>query len=165
MKKILLKNVRLIATIFILSIFLLPTNTYASDLEVDGFNIIPELTEPEIVEANKKIEAIWTSWWHVMENYRDAAEELTVKQQVATWIMNRDTITQYLIFVVKFLSQLWLVVWTIFIIYAGYKYMVSVFVGGKWATKDTILNAIIWVTIVIFSYAIMRILTSFIWLT
>jgi hypothetical protein len=70
----------------------------------------------------------------------------------------------YMVHIIQFLSQLGLVVWTIFIMYAGYKYIISVLNSQK-TPSSTIKNAIIWILIIIFSYAIMRILTSFIWLT
>ena len=136
-----------------------------NDLEVDWFNIMPELTEGEISDIDKKIEDIWSKWWEVWEKYNKEATTLTTSQQVASWIMNWDTVMNYLVFIVQFLSQLGLVVWAVFIMIAWYKYIVSVFNGWKWATPDAIKNAIIWIFIVIFSYAIMRILTSFIWLT
>jgi hypothetical protein len=83
--------------------------------------------------------------------------------QLASGIMNRDTIMKYLEFIVKFLSQLWMAVWVIFIMFAWYKYMVSIFNWQKtWA--GTIKNAIIWVIIVIFSYAILKTLTSLVWI-
>ena len=166
MKKNLLKKIWLIMmAIFTISL-MLPLNTYAdeNDLEVDGFNIMPELTGWQIDKIDQAIVEIWSTWWKVMEKYKQTAEGLKTSEQIASWIMTRNTIMDYLVFVVQFLSQLWLVVWAIFIMYAWYKYMISVFNNSK-IPSETIKNAIIWVIIVIFSYAIMRILTSFIWLT
>lgn len=165
MKKFLSKNIWLILIILIFGIFLLPNNIYAqNDLEVDGFNIMPELDEDEMANVNNQIEIVWSKWWEVWNNYNKAASEMKTSEQLASWIMNRDTIMNYLIFFVQFLSQIWLVVWTVFIMYAGYKYMLSAFGKGGVSSK-IIINAIIWVLIIIFSYAIMRILTSIIWLT
>ena len=135
-----------------------------SDLKVNWFNILPELDKDEISKVETAIGTIWQSWWKVMENYVIEAEKLSTSQQIASWIMNWDTIYNYLVFVVQFLSQLWLVVWVVFIMYAGYMYMVSVFKWWKVPT-ETVKNAIIWVIIVIFSYAIMKTLTSFIGLS
>ena len=73
--------------------------------------------------------------------------------------MDRDVIIDYLKFVVKFLSEAWLAVWVIFIMLAWYKYMIAVFNWLK-APTGTIKNAIIWVIIIIFSYAILKTLTS-----
>lgn len=160
------KIIWVISAIFALSVLLLPTqiSIAENDLSVDGFNIIPELDEDEIAEANRHINEVWSEWWHVWDHYNDIASGSTTSQQLATWIMNRDTIMNYIVFVIQFLSQLWLLVWVIFIMYAWYKYMVSVFESWK-TPSSTIKNAIIWVLIIIFSYAIMRILTSIIWLT
>ena len=147
-----------------LSVFVMPYSVLAQDLEVDGFNIMPELTQGEVGIVNEKITRIWSEWWQVWKHYTDEAEQLTTSQQIASWIMNWDTILNYLVFVVQFLSQLWLVVGVVFIMYAGYGYMLSVFKGWKVPT-ETVKNAIIWVIIVIFSYAIMKTLTSFIGLS
>lgn len=137
-----------------------------SDLKVEGFNILPELTDKQISEINEKIDEIWSEWWVVQKKYYKASTELTAAQQIDSWIMNWDTIMNYLVFIVQFLSQLGLVVWAGFIIYAWYQYMSSAFSGWKVGKgKTAVTNAAIWILIVIFSYAIMRTLTSIIWLT
>ena len=135
-----------------------------SDLEVDWFNILPELDEWEIAEGDAHIQAVWSEWWHVWDHYNDIADRTPTSQQLATWIMNRDTIMDYLVFVVKFISQLGLTVGVVFIMYAWYEYMLSVFKWWK-APSDMVKNAIIWVIIVIFSYAILKTLTSLIWIS
>lgn len=165
MKKF-IKKFWVVSVIFSFSILLLPTqiSIAENDLSVDGFNIMPELDEDEIATANQQIKDVWADWWQVWKNYNKIASENSTSLQLATWIMNRDTILNYIVFVIQFLSQLWLLVWVIFIMYAWYKYMVSVFESWK-TPSSTIKNAIIWVLIIIFSYAIMRILTSIIWLT
>jgi hypothetical protein len=137
------------------------TNNQNNDLEVDWFNILPELSETAIDDANNAIYKVWYEWGHVRENYNDIADKIWTSEQIASWIMNRDTIMNYLVFIVKFLSQLWLFVWFGFIIYAGYTYMLSIFNWNQ-AKFGTVKNAIIWIIIVIFSYAIMKTLTSII---
>ena len=151
--------------IFVATILLIPAITNASnnDLEVNWFEIMPKLESWQVEEVNKAIDAIWKEAGKVRKNYNTNANKLTTSQQIASWIMNRDTIMNYIVFVVQFLSQLWLLVWACFIMYAWYKYMLSVF--NWWKTPwSTLKNAIIWVVIVVFSYAIMKILTSIIWL-
>ena len=133
-----------------------------SDLKVNWFNIMPEVEDE--AKLNAQIKAVWSEWWYVWDHYNDEVTRMSTSEQVASWIMNWDTIYNYLVFVVQFLSQLWLVVWVVFIMYAGYMYMVSVFKWWKTPT-ETVKNAIIWVIIVIFSYAIMKTLTSFIGLS
>ena len=155
----------IITLIISLSILFIPTPTIAGweEMDVNWFEIMPKLTSWQIKDINDKIYEIWKSGWNVWKLYNAAASGMTTQEQIASWIMNRDTIMNYIVFVVKFLSQLWLLVWASFIIYAWYKYMLGVF---NWqAPKNTLINAIIWVVIVIFSYAIMKILTSIIWLT
>jgi len=139
-------------------------NWAGENMEVEWFNIMPELKEDSVNKIDATITTIWSEWWHVWDRYNDEALKLTTEEQVASWIMNWDTIMNYLVFIVQFLSQLGLVVWVGFIIYAWYKYMSSSFSGGK-VPSSTVTNAIIWILIVIFSYAIMKILTSFIWLS
>jgi hypothetical protein len=125
---------------------------------------MPKLEPEEIEEINTKIKEIWSEGWKVWENYNKNASGMSTSKQIASWIMNRDTIMNYIVFIIKFLSQLWLLVWAWFIMYAWYKYMLTAF--GQWKdANSTLKNAIIWVIIVIFSYAIMKILTSIIWLT
>ncbi len=166
MKKITLRKVLLAFAILILSVIFIPKNIYATenDLDVDGFNIIPELDDEWINKVNKAIEEIWQTWSEVMNTYNQKALTLTTSEQISSWIMNWDTFMNYLVYIVQFLSQLWLVIWTIFIIYAWYQYMLSVFKWWK-VPSSSIKNAITWIIIVIFSFAIMRTLTSIIWLT
>lgn len=164
--KSLLRNTWIISFLLILGISLFPDNICLAqnDLTVDGFNIMPELTDTGVAKVNEKINDIWTSWWKVWDKYNESVSELSTSEQIASWIMSRDTIMNYLVFVVQFLSQLWLAIWAVFIMYAWYKYMLSVFQWGK-TPISAIKNAIIWILIIIFSYAIMRGLTSLIWLT
>ena len=164
MKK-LFRKIWLIIIISAFSLVLLPHNTSADDMKVDDFNILPELTDEEKTEVNSAIDEIWKSAWNVWNVYNQKAADpnFTTEEQIASWIMNWDTIMNYLVFVVKFLSQLGMVVWLIFIMYAGYKYMFNVFHQKSW--KQPLVNVIIGVVIIIFSYAIMRLLTSLVWLT
>ena len=78
----------------------------------------------------------------------------------STWIMSWDCIIEYIVYIIRFLSQIWLLVWVLMIIYAGYKYATAVFSSGKTPSPDIIKNAIIWVLIVIFAYAIIKALTA-----
>ena len=165
MKRKIIIKIWILIALGIFSLFILPNITNAGDDEIpiDGFNIIPELESWEVEVIWQKVEEIWQNPWKVWDNYNEiaASEWFTTSQQLASWIMNRDTILNYLTFIIKFLSQLWLLVWTIFIMIAWYKYIVSLFNWWK-VPSESVKNAIIWIIIVIFSYAIMRILTSFV---
>jgi len=144
-----------------LPIFLLTFSLYT---QADSFNITRELTDNEITKVNRRIKIISWDPWNVSSNIHKAHEDLNLFERLASWILEIEDIMDYLVLVVKFLSQLWLIVWMVFIMYAWYQYIISVFNWWK-VPSNTIKNAIIWVIIVIFSYAIMRFLTSIIWLT
>jgi len=53
-----------------------------------------------------------------------------VGNQLASGIMTRDTLLDYVVYFVRFLSQIGLVIGGIMIIYAGYAYATEIF-GGK----------------------------------
>ena len=163
-----LKRTLLLLPSFFIIFSCLFINNYifaAWDIDVD-YHIIPKITSKEISEIQKATEEIWRTWWSVMSTYKKKADELanSPAQQLNSWIMNRDTIMKYLVFVIKFLSQIWLVIWVGFIMYSGYKYMINVFTWNS-IDKSMVPNAIIWVIIIIFSYAIMKTLTSIVWLS
>ena len=164
MRKLLLRNICLASFTLISSIFFIPNNIcIAENMEVDWFNVIPELNDEEIANVNTQIKKVWSEWGRVRDNYNKAASGMSIAEQMTSWIMNRNTIMNYLVFVVQFLSQLWIAIWVVFIIYAWYVYMTSALPWGK-APSSTVKNAIIWVIIIIFSYAIMRFLLSIIWM-
>lgn len=144
-----------------LPIFLLTFSLYT---QADSFNITRELTDNEITKVNRRIKIISWDPWNVSSNIHKAHEDLNLFERLASWILEIEDIMDYLVLVVKFLSQLWLIIWMVFIMYAWYQYIISVFNWWK-VPSNTVKNAIIWVIIVIFSYAIMRFLTSIIWLT
>ena len=165
MKKLLIWCFKIFMLLFFVFLFLpTVTNAESSDLDVEWFEIMPKLDEEETTAVNTAIQEIWSKGWEVWKKYNEEAGKMSTKKQIASWIMNRDTIMNYIVFVVRFLGQLWLLVWAGFIMFAWYKYMLSVFNWNK-APSSTLKNAIIGVLIVIFSYAIMKILTSIIWLT
>lgn len=98
-------------------------------------------------------------------SFRDQYNQIAEKRswnlgvQLASGIVNRNTILDYVVYLVRFLSQIALLIGALMIIYAGYNYATTVFTG-KAASKEPIVNAIIGILVVIFSYAIIRILTS-----
>jgi len=165
MKKLLIWCFKIFMLLFFVFLFLpTVTNAESSDLDVEWFEIMPKLEPEQVKKVNDAISGVASEWWKVREHYNKEADGLETSEQLASWIMNRNTIMNYIVFVVRFLGQLWLLVWAGFIMFAWYKYMISVF--NWWKTpSSTLKNAIIGVLIVIFSYAIMKILTSIIWLT
>lgn len=77
----------------------------------------------------------------------------------ATGIFTRDGILDYVVYAIRFLSQMALVIGAGMIIVNGYKYAAASFSGKDPGTSD-IKNAIYGVLIVIFSYAIIKALSA-----
>ena len=162
LKKLLLS----LPIVFIMLISLTINNfilAWNDDIDVDYY-IIPKIDESSVQKIQDATDKIWKKAWNVMDYYRDEAKNLTPEEQRNSWILTRDSIMSYLKFIIKFLSQFWLLTWAGFIIFAGYKYMVSVFNWNS-TDKSMITNAIIWVIIIIFSYAILKTFTSMVWLS
>ena len=136
--------------------------------EDDSWTLIPkpESNTAESVEWGLS-NRVGMKWWDVWKNY-DKISKNIVKDDVwlafATWVFSWDTIFAFLKHIAKLLSEIWLVIWAGMIIYAGYKYATGVFTGdaSKWG-KDAIKGAIYGLLIVIFSYAIMKLLLAMFW--
>lgn len=154
---------------FIFSIFVLPSFSVIlaapADPTADNFEIIPKWNEADISSA---IQKVWNEWWKVWENYNEQAKNLSSKwwgaeavwSQLASGIMTWDTLLDYATYLVNFLSQVWLLIWWLMIVYAWYMYATTIFWwwdATKW--NNAIKYAIMWILVVIFSYAIMRLLT------
>lgn len=157
-----LKKLWLILALALSILIWTSVNTYAQgNWDIEWYTIVPEVTWSDIQEGDDAIADIWLEAWEVMDKYREYADKRddSPNKKIAFGIMDRDVIIDYLKFVVKFLSEAWLAVWVIFIMLAWYKYMIAVFNWLK-APTGTIKNAIIWVIIIIFSYAILKTLTS-----
>jgi len=54
-----------------------------------------------------------------------------VGDQLASGIMTWDTLLDYVVYVVRFLSQIGLVIGAVMIVYAGYLYATSIFSQGN----------------------------------
>ena len=134
------------------------------DDEGDGqevqFEILPK-AELDRANINDKI---MKNWDHIRNNYNKIANwelrwEDKVDEQIASGIMTWDTIIDYGALLLKFLSQVGLLIGGLMIIFAGYTYIMSVFSWTDAPNSWLIKNAIIWVLVIIFSYAIIRIVT------
>ena len=137
----------------------------ANDDNDDAWTLIPDAKLDN--NSTNWAEYVWQEPWKVWDNYNNIARNLKEKDvwlSFASGIFSWDTIFYFLKHIVKVLSEIWLVVWALMIIYAGYKYATGVFTwdASKW-WKDAVKWAIYWVLIVIFSYAIMKILLSMFW--
>ncbi|MFA5747672.1 MAG: hypothetical protein WC872_01000 [Candidatus Absconditabacterales bacterium] len=154
---------------FIFSIFVLPSFSVIlaapADPTADNFEIIPKGNEADISSA---IQKVGNEGGKVWENYNEQAKNLSSKgggaeavgSQLASGIMTWDTLLDYATYLVNFLSQVGLLIGGLMIVYAGYMYATTIFGGGD-ATKgnNAIKYAIMGILVVIFSYAIMRLLT------
>lgn len=128
----------------------------------NNFFIIPQA---EINEQNIQddIQAVWSQGWHVIDRYNQIASDPDRKlwEELASGIMSRDTLLDYVVYLIRFISQLGILIWAIMIIIAGYKYATAIFTWWEpsWA-NDNIKNAIIGVVVIASSYAFMKILTA-----
>jgi len=128
----------------------------------ENFEIIDQATSGWRVLSG--VQKVWSKWWSVWENYDAVAEsmdsEAELWNQLASGIMTRNTLLRYAVKLVRWLSQVWLLIWALMIVYAWYLYATEIFAGKSWDGNNAIKNAIIWVLVISFSYAIMKLITS-----
>ena len=145
---------------FLISLLLLlglSFSVFAQNLE-----IIPQANRDTVV---KDVERVSMSWWHVRDVYNNTLSDQYGKRDLAdklsSGIMDRGTILDYFARFVRYLSELWIFIGACFIVYAWYIYATAVFTDGKIEKgKIAIKNAILWVVIITFSYAIMKAIMS-----
>lgn len=132
----------------------------------DPFVLIPEAESKEnaanTVDLLANPAGDGKRFWKAYNAYGDMfTEEKDLGGSLASGVVTRDTILLMLIQVVKFIANMALVVGAAMIIYAGYIYVMSVYAGDN-TTKanEAIKDAAIGVVIVVFSYAIQRIVTQ-----
>lgn len=140
--------------------------SFAQDTEND-FSIIPE-SQQSSQNIWNIVNQVWVSWWNVMENYKNQAywarnadgtrswTNLTLWDQLASWIMTRDTLLDYVTYIVRFLLQLWLLIWAGVMIYIWYK-KITQFRDFKWGD---IKYVIMWIVVLTFAYVIIKMLVS-----
>lgn len=151
---------KLILSSILFWLLILPIHSFAQGTSND-FEIIPKATSGAGVE--NAVNTVGSSGWDVWKNYNEQAKamEWKVGDQLASGIMTRDTLLEYIVYLVRFLSQIGIFIGVLMIIYAGYLYASSVFSPSNMSKgKSAITNAIIGVLVISFSYAIMKLLTS-----
>ena len=137
----------------LLSLFVLwcSSAVFAQNLEV-----IPQATN--MTQVKQDVTDISSQGGHVRDNYNATlAKDRSLSDKLASGVMDWSTILDYFARFVNYLSQLGIFIWACFIVYAGYVYATDVF--GSWKVengKTAIKNAILWVIIITFSYAIMK---------
>lgn len=134
----------------------------------NNLHIIPETTAEQKAQAAEDVKAIWNATWKgqsAIKTYNEKASEYERKGELSksfqTWIMNWNTLLSYVVYVMRFLSQIGLLIGGIMILYAGYMYATTIF--GVWDAnkgKTAIKNAIVGIIIVVASYAIWKGLVS-----
>lgn len=148
----------LMSTVFAQTISELP-NYSASSFElvpkVDK-QVITDTYEDLVKDNNGNRRQFW-------EAYNKKALELGnstngVGKQIATWVMNWDTIIAYSAIIIEFISNLGLVVGAWFIVWSWYQYAMSSF-GQKEDWGKAIKNALIGIAVIATSYGIFRLLT------
>lgn len=127
-----------------------------------GYSILPEVENPE--NLSEDVSWIGEEAGEVRNKYNDKAVEYEkdgkLGEALATGVMTRNTILQYIVYLVKFISQIGLVIGAGMIIFAGYKYATNIF-GWKTSEGNTAIKyAIIGILVISFAYAIMKIFTS-----
>ena len=83
--------------------------------------------------------------------------DMTLSDQLSSWIMSWDTILDYCVYLVKFLWEVALLVWAVAIIYLWYKRITKEFLGNQ---PKGLTMVIIWILIIIFAYVIVKLLRS-----
>ena len=157
------KNIFIVLFMFLLLLNLF-NFSFAEEEKEDGWTLIPKTNwnVEDIVGQVSKPKEGETVW----DAYKTQSAKTTndVWLAFATWVFSWDAIFNFLKYLAKLISEIGLVIWAGMIIYAGYKYATGVFTwdASKWG-KDAIKGAIYWLLIVIFSYAIMRLLLAMFW--
>ncbi len=158
----------LIMSIAILGASIFPT--FATNKNTpNNLHIIPTAAGDEQQRAEewaKQVGEVGKKAWEVINEYNKKAEEISKKWDLwmafQTWIMNWDTLLNYVVYLMRFLNQIGILIGAIMILYAGYLYATSVF--KLWdvnKAKNAIASAIKGVLIIVFSYAIWRALWMF----
>ena len=153
-----------IITLILLWITALSINTaIAQDM---WFEIIPESTSSNVWTEVDKVRV----WWSVWDKYKDIAYwekaadsnsrpwvDRSLGDQFASGIMTRDTILDYAVYLVKFIWQLALLAWALWIIYYGY---IKATEHLKWSGGWKLWMVVIWILIISFAYVIIKMVWS-----
>lgn len=111
-----------------------------------------------ITEALKNVST--EDWKPFVDKYNEQAKELewNLWAQIWSWIMNWNTVLDYIAHIINFMSNLALVVAALSMIYAWYIYATQVFTGNVNKWKDAIVKSLQWTLFVIWAYALLRLL-------
>lgn len=145
--------------LFIASAFQLSVLSSVAFAVDNNFEIIPSSktdVSADVTEVGKAGGGVWEKLNKKAAGYE---EKKDIGAQFASGAFTWNTLLNYVVYLVRFMSQIALVIGAAMIIWAGYKYAQGAFTG-KAGGSEEIKNAIVGVLIVIFSYALIKILTS-----
>lgn len=153
-----LSDMKKYCIMIIFSLFI-PSFLFAQNLE-----IIPKADPNEnigaAVESVAKPGEVWDQYNIKAHEYQ---KKNNLSAQMASGIFTWDTLLDYLVYLIKFLSQLGIFIGACFIVYAWYLYATSFMTSDASATSSwnkAIKNAIVGVLVITFSYAIMKAITA-----
>lgn len=156
-----MKKFLLLAIVFTLSSLSLRTN--ATQHTSNYLHIIPE-TETDNTYDDKAASIVKLVWdddgRSVNDRYNEQAKDILDDWDIwlafETGVMNWDILLSYVAYVIRFINQLWILIWSIMILYAGYQFATSIFWWNVSNWKTAIKNAIIWIIVIVFSFAIWK---------
>lgn len=156
-----MKKFLLLAIVFTLSSLSLITN--ATQHTSNYLHIIPE-TETDNTYDDKAASIVKLVWdddgRSVNDRYNEQAKDILDDWDIwlafETGVMNWDILLSYVAYVIRFINQLWILIWSIMILYAGYQFATSIFWWNVSNWKTAIKNAIIWIIVIVFSFAIWK---------
>lgn len=156
-----MKKFLLLAIVFTLSSLSLTTN--ATQHTSNYLHIIPE-TETDNDYDDKAASIVKLVWdddgRSVNDRYNEQAKDILDDWDIwlafETGVMNWDILLSYVAYVIRFINQLWILIWSIMILYAGYQFATSIFWWNVSNWKTAIKNAIVWIIVIVFSFAIWK---------
>jgi len=177
-----LKNIKKIWFFLVGGMLLFGSFSSTHAVNSNQFHILPEVEDKTTIQKITKIVSdgkeyswatektygeevnadIWAgSGSTVMERYQKIANsrEYSLSEKMAAWVLDWNSILEYVVYAIRFISQIGILIWAGMIIYSWYLYAVSAF-WGSWWWGEKAKNAIIGVVVITFSYAIMKLLTA-----
>ena len=152
-------------TVFVwLQMMVFSSTVFAATNDANSIQLIPVWNSGTIVWAYKTLTSsgsqhqFWDEYNKIAKSDDfDASKPKWLANQLSSGIMTWDTIIAYSWVIIKFISNLGLVVGAFFIILSGYQYAMSSF-GTKEDNGSAIKNAFIGIAVIATSYGIFRLL-------
>lgn len=155
--------------IFLFTIWLtfLANTVSAQDV---NFEVIPE-SDQNTSNIGKTVTNIWEGgkvwdkykdtaygekkWWDWSDARVRKGSDMSLWDQFASGVMTWDTILDYAVYLVKFIGQLALLAWALWIIYLWYK-KATEHLKFEWNLG----KVVIWIVVISFAYVIVKIIWS-----